>query len=142
MTAAKVALADCSGANAVTDAIRLGALEADQWDAVPGLLRVTGKAPHHCARAAGLEGGSASYCAFVFPFRSLAASETFSGLLERFAECPAVPELTTAGPAVNHPDSYELKVFQLGAETVSLALKDKGGIAQTYIFVRIEAAGE
>jgi hypothetical protein len=46
----------------------------------------------------------------------------------------------TADKDVNHPDFYDLQTFQLNGLEIGVSLKDKAGLSETYIFLRIMAS--
>ncbi|MEX0300848.1 MAG: hypothetical protein AB3N24_00355, partial [Leisingera sp.] len=96
--------------------------------------------PRQCGTARDVDGGTSAYCAWAYPFRSAESQGAYAAVLRELAACSEPEGQEGAGSAVNHPDSYELRVFRLGGQTVSLALKDKSGLNETYIFVRVEAA--
>ena len=92
-----------------------------------------------CTRARELGGKVSVQCAFGFDYRSNDANEVFTAALADVADC-AVP-LRTDDPDVSHPDSYDLRQFTFGGATISVARKDKVTLAQTYVFLRVSAAG-
>ena len=59
----------------------------------------------------------------------------FEDFLHRVSDCGA--PIVQTGPLVSHPDSYHLRQFQVDEKTVSVSLKDKGALAQTYVFLRV-----
>ena len=63
----------------------------------------------------------------------------FEDLVGAVADCGKVRQPKKAAADVNHPDSFDQKVFDVGAGRVSVSLKDKGALQQTYIFVRATA---
>lgn len=89
----------------------------------------------NCQTSIALGGATSTHCAWGFAYRSVAATMVFDDFLNRVSACgPAIPQ---TGPEVSHPDSYDLRQFQVGDKTVSVSLKDKGALSQTYDFLRV-----
>ena len=89
------------------------------------------------------QGGRQTYlCHWHFSYRDKAATEAFERLDTAIQSCrgglPQLPPDT----AVNHPDSYDLHRYRYGNSVISLALKDKAGLGQSLLFMRIDAASE
>ena len=78
------------------------------------------------------------FCTVEFAFRSLSATAAYDRYIAEMRACFGAPEVPI-GPAVNHPDSYHQKVFVVDGEHISIALKDKGALQKTYVFVRLPA---
>lgn len=67
-------------------------------------------------------------------YRSDAASEAFISLVDQDATCGKL--ITAQDQQVSHPDSYDLRQFNVNGTEVSVSLKDKGALNQTYVFFR------
>jgi len=95
--------------------------------------------PPTCGRSLSQTGQGAVYCSWGFAYRDAAATALFSQFVRDMAGCftshPA-PE-TEAG--VNHPDSYDLRRFEGAGSVFFVSLKDKGGLAQSFVFLRATA---
>jgi hypothetical protein len=89
----------------------------------------------HCQTSIALGGATSAHCAWGFAYRSVASQQVFEDFLNRIAACGT--PITQTGPEVSHPDSYDLRQFQVDGKTVSVSLKDKGALAQTYVFLRV-----
>jgi hypothetical protein len=89
-----------------------------------------------CAPSRGLGGTVALHCAWPFEYRSMQALDAFDYLLGQVAACanPIAADLSS----VSHPDSYDLRQFSSGMGVISVSLKDKGALNQTYVFLRVE----
>jgi hypothetical protein len=89
-----------------------------------------------CAPSHGLGGTVALHCAWPFEYRSMQALDAFDYLLGQVAACanPIAADLSS----VSHPDSYDLRQFSSGMGVISVSLKDKGALNQTYVFLRVE----
>ncbi len=91
----------------------------------------------NCTTSLGLSGVTSTHCAFAFDYRSPEATEAFQAVIQAVPTC-----LDTAGEMesdqdVNHPDFYDLRIFQAAKGEVGVSLKDKGGLQETYVFVRV-----
>lgn len=78
------------------------------------------------------------FCALEFEFRSPAATAVYDDYVAEVRACFGAKEVPI-GPAVNHPDSYHQTVFAVDGRHISVALKDKGALQKTYVFVRLPA---
>ena len=82
------------------------------------------------------------FCSFEFPFRSEAAKTLYDEYVDELKVCYNWGEYAgwTVSAPVNHPDSYAQTTFDhyKGAQ-FSVALKDKGALQKTYVFVRLPA---
>ena len=78
------------------------------------------------------------FCAKEFAFRSDAATRAYEAYVTEIRACFGADEVPI-GPAVNHPDSYHQTVFAVNNRHISVALKDKGALQKTYVFVRLPA---
>lgn len=90
----------------------------------------------NCGRSLGLDGTKALHCGWPFGYRSADAGTAFEALLKGVGECAVAIAMEPS--IVNHPDSYDLRQFQLGTATVSVSLKDKAALEETYLFLRVE----
>ena len=89
-----------------------------------------------CAPSRGLGGTVALHCAWPFEYRSMQALDAFDYLLGQVAAC-ANP-IAADPSSVSHPDSYDMRQFSSGMGVISVSLKDKGALNQTYVFLRVE----
>lgn len=99
-------------------------------------LPVTGQTAY-CTRSLMLSGGVQLHCGWAFAYRAPAAAAAFETLVATVIDCLGEGAAVTADLDVNHPDYYDLQTFQLGGREVGVSLKDKGGLSQTYVFLRI-----
>ena len=90
-----------------------------------------------CTRSLGLGGVVSHTCAWGFDYRSEDATEAFEDLLQDVSACAA--ELALDEPSVSHPDSYDLRQFEMPEAIISVSLKDKAALSETYVFLRTEA---
>ncbi len=90
-----------------------------------------------CRTARSATGATTLHCAWGFDFRDPKARAMFDGMGQAITEC--YPNHTEAGPdqTVNHPDSFDLRQFDLDGVAVSLSLKDKGALGKTYVFLGV-----
>ena len=89
-----------------------------------------------CAPALGQNGTRSLHCAWPFAYRSGQGADAFDAMLVAVADCAV--QIPSTPSKVNHPDSYDLRQFQMGTTTVSVSLKDKSALSQTYLFLRVE----
>lgn len=92
-----------------------------------------------CSTSQGVSGTVAQHCRWPFAFRAPAAEAAFEKMSDDVAACLNAPALPEEG-GVNHPDSYDQRLFRTPEATVSVALKDKGALQQTFVFLRVEPA--
>ncbi len=78
-------------------------------------------------------------CQAEFDFRSDAARDEYVRISAEMLKCFGKEAQREVGPAVNHPDSYDQTVFEVDGEEISVALKDKGALQKTYVFLRVPA---
>ena len=90
-----------------------------------------------CRRSLVLSGGSQVHCGWVFPYRAPEATVAFERLMTAVSACLGGQATMTADKDVNHPDFYDLQTFQLNGLEIGVSLKDKAGLSETYIFLRI-----
>ncbi len=104
-------------------------------DADPPVAFRLGDYEVNCTGSLELGGLKSTDCGWGFPYRSDAADAAFLGLLDDVATCGTL--VNTADPDVSHPDSYDLREFEMDGGRVRVALKDKATLQQTYVFLRI-----
>ena len=119
-------------ANICDDALMLGTQSADLILTLPGT-----QMPTQCTRSLVLSGGSQVHCGWAFPYRAPEATVAFERLVATVSECLGAEATMTADPDVNHPDFYDLQTFQMKGQEIGVSLKDKAGLSETYIFLRI-----
>lgn len=91
-----------------------------------------------CRTSLALSGGSHVHCNWSFGYRSDQAKQVFQELNSAMATCLG-PEATMAtDSSVNHPDAYDLRMFDRGGQEFAVSLKDKGALQQTLVFVRVQ----
>ena len=90
-----------------------------------------------CGTALTNTGAREIHCRWSFDYRSEQAIAMQDGLASDIARClPAQPARPERG--VNHPDTFEQRVFQAGNTRFSLSLKDKAALMRSYVFLRVE----
>lgn len=93
-----------------------------------------------CKTSLSLEGGTSLHCMWVFPYRADTAALAFEALLTEIGSCGAVSVVQDQN--VNHPDFYDLRLFNFAADTVGISLKDKGALSQTLVFLTFTKAAK
>ncbi len=94
-----------------------------------------------CTTALALSGEISTHCAWPFDYRAPEATEAFEAVIEAVPSCMATSLEVENDQDVNHPDFYDLRIFQTPEGEVGISLKDKGGLQQTYVFLRVTPAG-
>lgn len=92
-----------------------------------------------CTKGIALGGAPFTHCAWPFAFRSITATHAFDATVAAIANCPDAQTRLTVDQPVNHPDSYDLRQLQFPGGEVGISIKDKGALAQTYVFIRIQS---
>lgn len=87
-----------------------------------------------CSRTLELGGIIAVTCGWAYSYRSDAALGTFAMLLNDVEACGKA--IVGDESLVSHPDSYDLRLFAVGSAEISVSLKDKGALQQTWVFLR------
>jgi hypothetical protein len=91
-----------------------------------------------CRISMSVSGGSVYHCAWKFPYRDTAAKDTFLSMNQTMRDCFVDGIETIEDQGVNHPDSYEQHKFLVDEIAVSVSIKDKSALQETYVFVGIE----
>ncbi len=119
-------------ANLCDDTLLLGAQSDDLTLTLPGTQMAT-----QCTRSLVLSGGSQVHCGWAFPYRAPEANVAFERLVTAVSACLGAEAIMMADQDVNHPDFYDLQTFHLKGQEIGVSLKDKAGLSETYIFLRI-----
>ena len=101
------------------------------------MLPVTLPRSETCAMARALSGAKVYHCAWAFEYRAVGAYSAFDSLDRSLMECFEDRAQLSGGQSVNHPDSYDLRQYQVGQAKVTLSIKDKSALQSTYVFVRV-----
>ena len=91
-----------------------------------------------CSVALSQSGTKSSYCAWPFAYRDTRATQMFEEVTGLLEHCIGPQDTSTQNAPVNHPDSYEQRLFRVQYGRVSLSLKDKAQLARTYVFLRLD----
>lgn len=89
-----------------------------------------------CGVALGTTGRSEHHCRWDFPYRSPLAKAQFADLKSMIAQHLGA-KVAPPEAGVNHPDSYDQVLFQLDDLQISLSLKDKAALRQSFVFLRV-----
>ena len=81
--------------------------------------------------------GKGISCYWTFPFRDAAAVSFADSAWRDLTLCHSGEE-AAADALVNHPDSYDLRAIDAEEATYSVAIKDKGGLQKTLVFIKYE----
>ena len=124
-----LAVGSAAQADMCDKTLPLGACNSDLTLTLPGTEIST-----KCTRSLMLSGGSQVHCGWAFPYRAPAA---FERLVRTVAACLGTEASMTVDQDVNHPDFYDLQTFQSKGREIGVSLKDKAGLSETYVFLRI-----
>lgn len=91
-----------------------------------------------CGKGTAIGNRAFLHCAWPFEFREPDAKATFERTSKALETCPNTLRRPFKDQGVNHPDSYDLHIFDMPKAEISLSLKDKGGLQKTYVFLRIQ----
>ncbi|MEM6374950.1 MAG: hypothetical protein AAF686_01840 [Pseudomonadota bacterium] len=75
-------------------------------------------------------------CQWSFDYRSAAANALFGHISADLVAC--LGPAKALEPGVNHPDSYQLRQFEAPERLISLSLKDKASLEQSFVFLRVD----
>lgn len=89
-----------------------------------------------CREVLTLSEGRQLHCHWPHTYRAASAQAQFDALVALTTDCLGAGALEPQDLAVNHPDFYDLRQFSDAAGGVSISLKDKGALQQTYVFMR------
>jgi hypothetical protein len=89
-----------------------------------------------CGRSMFMSGQTSAHCSWAFPYRDAAARAAYETLVRRLTACPDAQAPKKAGKAVNHPDTYDQREIRVMDTNVSISLKDKAGLEQSFVFLR------
>ena len=90
-----------------------------------------------CAMARSLSGERVYHCTWMFAYREAGAYGTFGTFNRSLQECFGERAELSRDRSVNHPDYYDQRQYQLGQVKVTLSIKDKSALRNTYVFVRV-----
>lgn len=98
----------------------------------------TGAAPPAatCAPYVDADSGPATACFWTFDYRAAAAADLARRLWRDLTSCRPGAEPGPQG-AVNHPDSYSLRIWSTETATYGVSVKDKGALGQTLVILRL-----
>lgn len=102
----------------------------------PSPTQISGAAD--CAISQDERGGKTHLCHWLFPYRDATATTAFEILDRDIRHCFKDAIALPADPAVNHPDSYQLRRYRRGPLVISASLKDKAALQQSLVFLRID----
>jgi len=90
-----------------------------------------------CSTALALSGATSTHCAWPFAYRAPEAAAAFEALVAAVPGCLDTSAGGEHDQDVNHPDFYDLRIFRTAKGEVGVSLKDKGGLKETYVFLRV-----
>jgi hypothetical protein len=96
------------------------------------------KTAENCRMVRSLAGGNAYHCSWKFPYRDAAAQTVFEDFNQSLRSCFAGGQEVVQDVGVNHPDSYTQHQHLTDDVVVSVSIKDKGALQETYVFVNVQ----
>ncbi|MEM7669147.1 MAG: hypothetical protein AAF317_08340 [Pseudomonadota bacterium] len=84
-------------------------------------------------------GGTAVYCYWEHPFRAETSQRQVDELDTGLRGCLGLPADGLADQSVNHPDTYDLRIYDREGIQISLSRKDKGALNRSLVFLRISS---
>jgi hypothetical protein len=90
-----------------------------------------------CTTSLQLGGEVQTQCGWPFAYRSQDAADAFTRLNDTVVDCLGTDVMITQDQSVNHPDFYDLRMYQSEAQEIGVSLKDKAALQQTYVFLRL-----
>ncbi len=91
-----------------------------------------------CRMIRSSSGGNTFHCAWKFGYREKAAIASFNKVNQQLNDCFAQSIQRVKDEGVNHPDSYQQSEHVIDEVTVSVSIKDKGALQETYVFVGVQ----
>lgn len=81
--------------------------------------------------------GAIWFCFWTYPLRDESAAEAYRAMGDSVRRCGGTPADADPDLKVNHPDSYDTRLFDLNGVRASVALKDKAALRSTLVFLRL-----
>lgn len=101
-------------------------------DAEPAML----EGAADCRFTRMLSGGVEHGCRWDFDLQDPEAAETFARFARELGDCFGARAEAVEDLGVNHPDFYDQRSYRLDGVEVTVAIKDKGALRSTHVFVR------
>ena len=98
--------------------------------------------PAKCSTSLAQSGQTSINCAWPFAYRASDATQAFDALIDDVPACFETQQAAINDKDVNHPDFYDLRIFEVPEGEIGISLKDKGGLQKTYVFLRVTPASE
>ena len=95
----------------------------------------------HCTVSKSSEGNS-YHCVWKFPLQSPDAAQKFRDIEGILKECMRSGTAAKRDKGVNHPDFYDAAQFLLENAKVTLSIKEKSTLQNTFISLRILPLGQ
>lgn len=110
---------------------------SENYASSPGSpIKIYGIIPNTCDIATSPDGIRIYHCRWDYTYREPAAVELMRTINIEIQKCLGV-QSRKIEDGVNHPDTYEQRLFRLGDINISLSLKDKAALNQSFVFLRI-----
>lgn len=112
-------------------------LTLERQGAVPAITLPNTDNTANCTRSLVLGGRTQLHCGWPFDYRPDSATTAFNELVDTLTACIGPDAQMISDQNVNHPDFYDLRIFQIDGFEIGASLKDKSGLRQTYVFLRV-----
>lgn len=77
-------------------------------------------------------------CGWEFPYRAQRAYDMFDELVAKMNDCIAGRATLHSDRNVNHPDFYSLRRYEMEQANVTVSVKDKAALGNTFVFIRVQ----
>lgn len=92
--------------------------------------------PAKCDIATDIDGTRIYHCRWDYSYRAQEAVKLMADINTDIERCLGV-QSRKIEDGVNHPDTYEQRLYRLGGINISLSLKDKAGLSQSFVSLQI-----
>ena len=107
------------------------------YEKIPGTpLSIYGAKANTCDLATSSDGVRIYHCRWDFGYRATEAAELLRTINIEVQRCFGL-QSRKIEDGVNHPDTYEQRLYRLGGINISLSLKDKAALSQSFVSLQI-----
>ena len=106
------------------------------YESLPSTPNIYSVTPDLCDVALTSDGVKLYHCRWDYGYRATDAFELLRTLNTEIEQCLGV-QSRKIEDGVNHPDTYEQRLYRLGEINISLSLKDKAALSQSFVSLQI-----